>query len=107
MASVASSYIGTNGANTLFKSYYGTSSTTTIRNVFNVSLPFLGFYTIGTPYANVNATECCERGVEQPDAELLRPVWRVHQRRDCLHAHRHYEHLVRPFPSASAKPDRC
>jgi deuterolysin len=34
LASLAASYIASNGASTLFKSYFGTSSTTTIRNVF-------------------------------------------------------------------------
>jgi deuterolysin len=35
LASLAASYIASNGANTLFKSYFGTSSTTTVRNVFS------------------------------------------------------------------------
>ncbi|THU90880.1 zincin [Dendrothele bispora CBS 962.96] len=35
LASIASSYIGSNGANSLFTSYYKTNSPTTIRSVFN------------------------------------------------------------------------
>ncbi|KAH9853269.1 Metalloprotease [Lenzites betulinus] len=33
LASIAASYVASNGADTLFKSYFGTASTTTVRNV--------------------------------------------------------------------------
>ncbi|KAI0818708.1 Metalloprotease [Irpex lacteus] len=35
LASIASSYVASNGANSLFKLYFGNSSTTTVRNVLN------------------------------------------------------------------------
>ncbi|KAK0479358.1 hypothetical protein EDD18DRAFT_1337437 [Armillaria luteobubalina] len=35
LASIASSYIATNGANSLYTAYYGATSTSTIRGVFN------------------------------------------------------------------------
>ncbi|KAI0092870.1 Metalloprotease [Irpex rosettiformis] len=35
LASIASSYVASNGANSLFKSYFGSTSTSTVRNVLN------------------------------------------------------------------------